>query len=196
MTVSLRGGGRRTGVRRASWSNPLADRRVRQRVPVEIAFDCEDRGRQRQGVEKAEERPQLMLRHQAVQRRPRGRGENDRRSLQSAVVHDVEEVLEGPGVRGPIDRRADNEQVGLLDHVDDGFRPPRQRPSRDRGEEVGGLVGEFDQPDFAVGAEMLEDAADQGGRARGPQEAPRNADDLCCCHDAPSLYEGMIVLSI
>lgn len=133
----------------------------------------------RQRLEEPEQRAQLVVDDERVLVVPASRGEQHRRLGQGRLIDQVDEGLEEPGVRAPVDRGGDDEQVGSGDRVECGRHRRRTFAADDRCREVDGERREFDdlRVDLPGCGDGVEDVSQQcGGGGRRPQ-APRDGDD-------------------
>lgn len=131
------------------------------------------------GLEEAEQRPQLVIDHQRMAFAAAGGGQQDGGVDQRVLVDEVEEMLEQPGVRAAIDRRAHHEDIGLLDGHQLALYSLGELRAPKRTGQLRRQFAEFDQLLFA--AHVLADQAQQvlgeGGGPGGALQAAGNGDD-------------------
>ncbi len=131
------------------------------------------------GAEESEQRPQLVLGPQAVQRAAAGRGQDRRLAGERVLVQQVEDMLQRAGVGSAIDRRADDHQVRHFDAAQQDLARPRQRIARRRRQQHRADHGQVDQAGGCVDAALhrLEHGLDQDPRARRAGEVSGQSDD-------------------
>src|ERR1700742_1551955 len=91
-----------------------------------IALECENRRRQSECVEIAEERTKLMFGDQAMHRASAGRGEQHQLSRKRVRPDEIKEMFESAGVRALEYRRPDDERISGLDCMNGRTRFRRQ----------------------------------------------------------------------
>ena len=111
----------------------------------EIAVGGVDAQRQGARLEEAEERAQLMVDHQRMALAAAGGGQQDGGVDQCVLVDEVEEMLEQPGVRAAIDRRAHHQHIGLLDGGQLAFHRVGQLRTPERTRQLRGQLAQFNQ---------------------------------------------------
>ncbi|MNF94024.1 hypothetical protein D3C84_767210 [compost metagenome] len=126
---------------------------------AEIGFAGIDPHRQAQGLEEAEQGPQLVIDDQGMAIRAPRRGQQHRYILEGFVMDKIEQVLEQAGVRGPIHRAGGNQQISRLNGLQVILHGSRQRLAMQDPGELGPDLGQFDPTQFD--RQLLREPVDQ-----------------------------------
>ncbi|MPN02432.1 hypothetical protein SDC9_149648 [bioreactor metagenome] len=138
-------------------------------VTVEILLDGIDPDGQRERLEEAEQRSQLVVDHQCMAVTAAGGRKQHGHVCQRLVVHKIEQMLEQPRIRSAIHRTGHDEQIGRFNRRDVGFHCGGQLAAIQRARELRPHIAQFHHTHVHSNllAERGDQFLDQHQRARG-----------------------------
>src|SRR5450755_1150423 len=159
----------------------------------EVLLGRIDRRRHRQCIEEPEQRPELMFNDKPVQKAPTSRGQNDDLAGQRLVMNEIENMFERASVGRAINGRANDNDIGALDRLNNRGRTLvfKQSATTQGREQMRRRVHKLDQLGF--GGRFFLDGVEKGfydrSGPRGPLRTSGYADDRSHAHlqNTPSM---------